>query len=125
MTMKRDMKLIRELMLAIESHDGSNYWAEDLKITGDRDISEIKYHLQLLVDAGFISANIENDKGNDGPHILIDRILWSGHEFLDNAQNESIWGKTMEIVKEKGGSVSVGVLTQLLTRVASQHFGLS
>jgi Hypothetical protein (DUF2513) len=123
--MKRDMKLIRELMLAIESHDGSKYWAEDLEITGDRDISEIKYHLQLLVEAGFINANIENHKGSDSPYILIDGILWNGHEFLDNAQNESIWGKTMEIVKEKGGSVSVGVLTQLLTSAAKQHFGLS
>jgi hypothetical protein len=42
--MKRDMKLIRKLMLVIESHDSFKYWAEDLEINGNRDISEIKYH---------------------------------------------------------------------------------
>jgi hypothetical protein len=31
----------------------------------------------------------------------------------------------MNTVKEKGGSVTLGVLTQLLSTLAKQHFGLS
>ena len=121
--MKRDMELIRELMLSIDSRDDSEYHAEELEITGGQDIATIKYHLQLLVDAGFIKANVQYNGG--GTIILIDRMLWEGHEFLDNARNESVWKETMKTVKEKGGSVAVGILTQLLTSAAKQQFGLS
>ncbi len=51
-------------------------------------------------------------------------MLWDGHEFLDNARNESIWKDAMKIVAEKGGSIAVGVLTQLLASIAKQQFGL-
>jgi Hypothetical protein (DUF2513) len=123
--MKRDMELIRELMLAIDSReDTSECWAEDLEIVGDRDIAQIKYHLQLLVDAGFLEANIEHDNGPNSPSILIIRMLWDGHEFLDNARNESIWREAMNKIAEKGGSVAVGVLIQVLAGVAKQQMGL-
>jgi Hypothetical protein (DUF2513) len=120
--MKRDMELIRELMLAIDSRDDNEYWAGDLEVSGDRNIDQINYHLQLLIDAGFIEAKVARD--NDGISITIDRMSWDGHEFLDNARNESVWKDTMKIVAEKGGSVAVGLLTQLLTSVAKQHLGL-
>jgi len=123
--MKRDMELIRELMLAIESQDGYEYWAEKLEISESWDISEIKYHLQLLNDAGCIKANIQHDNGSSNPYILIDRMSWNGHEFLDNTQNESVWKETVKIVKEKGGSMAIGVLTQVAAAVAKQHMGLS
>jgi Hypothetical protein (DUF2513) len=56
---------------------------------------------------------------------MIKRMTWKGHEFLDSARDESIWKETMGLVQEKGGSVAIGVLTQLLSSVAKQHFGLS
>jgi Hypothetical protein (DUF2513) len=121
--MKRDMELIRELMLAIESRNDTQYWAEDLEVSGDRDITEIIGHLQILVDAKFIEATVASD--DCGTSIAIDRMLWNGHEFLDNARNESVWKKAMSIVTEKGGSVSAGVLMQVLASAAKQHFGLS
>jgi Hypothetical protein (DUF2513) len=122
--MKRDMELIRELMLAIESRDDTEYWAENLEVSGDRDITEIKGHLELLVDAGFIEATVNYDNGSGSPYILIDKISWDGHEFLGNARNESVWKKAMLIVTEKGGGVSVGVLMQVLASVAKQYLGL-
>lgn len=120
--MKRDMELIRELMLAIESRDDTEYWAEDLEVSGDRDLDQINYHLELLSDAGFIEVQVARD--DSGTSILIHRVLWDGHEFLDNARNASVWKKAMSIVTEKGGSVSVGVLTQVLASAAKQHLGL-
>jgi hypothetical protein len=123
--MKRDMELVRELMLAIESRNDTQYWAEDLEVSGDQDIAEIKGHLELLIDAGFIEATVNHDNGSGSPYILIDKISWNGHEFLGNARNEPIWKKAMSIVTEKGGSVSAGVLMQVLASAAKQHFGLS
>jgi Hypothetical protein (DUF2513) len=123
--MKRDMELIRELMLAIESRDDTEYWVEDLEISGDRDIAEIKGHLQLLVDAGFIKATVNEDQGSRSPYILIDRMLHNGHEFLDNARNEPVWKGVMKQVQEKGGSISIAILTQLLIAETKRLLGLS
>jgi Hypothetical protein (DUF2513) len=122
--MKRDMELIRELMLAIESRDDTEYSAEKLKINGGKDITQIKYHLRLLADAGFIKVTITNEDCDDGIGIMIDRMLHNGHEFLDNARNESVWKNTMKQVMGKGEGISIALLTQLLIAATKQHFGI-
>ncbi|PSB40887.1 DUF2513 domain-containing protein [Chamaesiphon polymorphus] len=120
--MKRDLELIRQLMLAIESN-GDDFDAESIEIDG-YDSSQINYHLQLLIEAKLAVGEVHTFFNSDRPTILIEKLSWEGCNFLDDARNESVWQKTMEIVKDKGGSVSVGVLTQLLTSVAKQLVGL-
>ncbi len=120
--MKRDLELIRQLMLAIELKD-TRFSAQSIEIDGYNS-SQINYHLQLLIEAKLAIGEVRNYLGSDQPTICIEKLSWEGCNFLDDARNESVWQKTMEIVKDKGGSVSVGVLTQLLTSVAKQVFGL-
>jgi len=52
------------------------------------------------------------------------KLTWAGHEFLDAARSEPVWSKTKALAKEKGVSLSVGLLTGLLKHVASQALGL-
>ena len=121
--MKRDMELIRELMLAIESRDGDfNY--ESVEAIGYEE-PQIEYHLELLIEEKLVIGQVQRMKEGFSPIILVEKLSWSGHEFLDNARNESVWKETAKIVKEKGGSVAVAVLTQILASVAKQQFGLS
>jgi hypothetical protein len=47
-----------------------------------------------------------------------------GHDFLEAAQDETLWQKAMTTVNEKGGAVTVGVLTQILSALVKQSFGL-
>jgi hypothetical protein len=120
--MKRDLELIRQLMLAIELKD-TRFSTESIEIDG-YDSSQINYHLQLLVEAELAVGKVLNYLGNERSTIVIEKLSWEGCNFLDDARNESVWQKTMEIVKDKGGSVSVGVLIQLLASVAKQLVGL-
>jgi Hypothetical protein (DUF2513) len=120
--MKRDMELIRELMLAIESQDSDDN--TDLEPTG-YDESQIDYHLELLIEAQLVVGEVHHMMGGNRPVMRIERLSWEGHEFLDNARNEPIWKEAMKTIADKGGSTTVGVLTQLLASVAKQHFGLS
>jgi Hypothetical protein (DUF2513) len=120
--MKRDLELIRQLMLAIELKD-TRFSTESIKIDGYNS-SQINYHLQLLVEAELAIGEVRNYWGSDRPKIVIEKLSWEGCNFLDDARNESVWQKTMEIVKDKGGSISVGALTQLLASVAKQLVGL-
>jgi hypothetical protein len=117
--MKRDMELVRELMLAIESPDNSGLEAAGY------DESQISYHLELLIEAKLIIGEVHHYLGNRLPAITVDRLSWEGHEFLENARNEPVWKEAMKTIADRGGSTTVGVLTQLLASVAKQHFGLS
>jgi hypothetical protein len=121
--MKRDMELIRALMLEVELQD-SNFNYDSLQAIGYTE-AQIDYHLQLLIEEKFIDGEVHHFLGTRTPNIIIEKLTWSGHEFLDNARNESIWKEAMKTVKEKGGSVGIGILTQVLTSVAKQQFGLS
>jgi hypothetical protein len=122
-TMKRDMELIRELMLSIESQDGDfNY--ESVKAIG-YDEPQINYHLELLIEAKLVVGEVHPLMGGFSPIIHIEKLSWSGHEFLENTRNESVWKETVKIVKEKGGSMAIGILTQVAAAVAKQRMGLS
>ena len=121
--MKRDMELIRELMLEVESQD-SDFKYDTLQSKGYTE-AQLDYHLKLLIEEKLIDGEVHPLMGTRSPIIVIEKLSWKGHEFLDNARNESIWKETMKTVKEKGGSVAVGVLTQILASVAKQQFGLS
>jgi hypothetical protein len=49
---------------------------------------------------------------------LATSLTWEGHKFLANARDDTRWQQAKEVVKQKGGDVSPGVLTQLLTSLA-------
>jgi hypothetical protein len=125
--MTRDMELIRELMLAIESQDGDfNY--ESVKAIG-YDEPQIEYNLNLLIEEKLVVGEVHQFQGDPlqggFSSIPVVELSWEGHEFLDNARNESVWKETMKQVKEKGEGISIALLTQSLIAVAKQHFGLS
>ncbi|HEY9074714.1 MAG TPA: DUF2513 domain-containing protein [Desulfobaccales bacterium] len=59
--MKRDMDLIREILLAIEANP--KYHADDLKLRfPSHSEDEVSYHCRLLVDAKLIDAEWRGEK---------------------------------------------------------------
>jgi Hypothetical protein (DUF2513) len=121
--MKRDMELIRKMVLAIE--DAPTGWAPDKLEVDGYTADQISYHAYLLVDAGLTDGPIvTNSDSTGGPEALIRHLTWAGHEFAEAARDESRWKKAMVVVKEKGGSVTLGVLTQLLTSLMKSALSL-
>jgi hypothetical protein len=62
--------------------------------------------------------------GSEAPEGFITNLTWAGHEFADAARDETRWKKAMGFVKEKGGAVTIGVLTQLLISLMRGAFGI-
>jgi hypothetical protein len=120
--MKRDMELIRKMILYIE--DSPNGWApSEIKIDG-YSAEEIGYHAYLLVDAGLATgADITNTQSS-GPEYLITHLTSAGHDFADASRDEGIWKKARGIVKEKAGSVTIDIMKQILTWVVKKAVGL-
>ena len=119
--MKRDLELIRKMVLAIE--DASSGWAPDLKFDGYSD-AQVGYHAYLLIDAGLARGQDASTMGSDAPEGFITSLTWAGHEFADAARDETRWKKAMGVVQEKGGTVTIGVLTQLLIALMKGALGL-
>ncbi len=101
--MKRDMDLVRNLLLTIESHQnltGNQLIQygdqEDLGIT-DYSRDQVIYHIRMLID----ESMIQGEMVYGGP--IISKLTWQGHDFLDSIRDPEIWQKTKDGVKNAGG----------------------
>lgn len=133
-TMKRNWDLIRWILDQAESCQGGHPIVLTIGIyngahipldIGELDFGEVCEHILLLGDAGLAEVRELGRTYEGSAGVAIDRLTMNGHDFLEAAKNDTIWNKAMNTVKEKGGSVTLGVLTQLLSTLAKQHFGLS
>lgn len=108
--MKRDMDLCRKILLKIEEEfvDVSL----DLAIEG-YSAEEIAYHCRIMHEAGLLAsfeAQYASDQLND---FAVGPLTWEGHEFLDRIRDDSIWGKTKDVIVKKGLPMIVDVVKSI------------
>ena len=116
--MKRDMDLIRLLLLRAEGEEP----APDLSAYPHE---QQVYHSALLIEAGLVRGEIITD-GNGQPNATVTlRLTWKGHEFLDAARNDTVWKKAAETTKKAGVHVTMAVLEELLKKLLKEPLGLS
>jgi hypothetical protein len=106
--MKRDMDLIRKILLAIEAHPNPCSWDVPLDFP-DYSEKEICYHVNLLKEAGLIVADIKVALSGD-IYCKANSLTWDGHEFLEAARDDSRWEKVKSLVWEKTRSLPFEVL---------------
>jgi len=110
--MKRDMDLIREILLAIEAHPESD--AHDLSLSfPDHSEDEVSYHCRLLLDAGLIDGECIQEYA-EPDEWMIKGLTWAGHEFLEASKDDKRWNKAKKIIYEKTGSFSFEILKSIL-----------
>ncbi len=118
--MKRDFELVRKILTCIEESEGVQQRV-NVEIEGYTE-DQIMYHLILLAQADLIDAT--NVPLQDRTYITARGLTWQGHEFLDSIKNETVWQKTQQAVKDKGGAVSFEVLKIMATGYAKSVFGV-
>lgn len=119
--MKRDMELIRKLLLEVEDSEG---WAPDtFEIEGYSD-EQIGYHCHLLVQSGLAEGSDTTTSGSSAPSAMLTTLTWEGHEFIEAARDEKRWKKAMGLAASKGGAVSTEILKALLVSLARQSLGI-
>jgi hypothetical protein len=115
--MKRDMDLVRKIMLAVEASDRP-LDSSLIRIAGYTGES-ITEHMRLLNEAGLIEGISAYSVEHRLKWIEL-RLTWSGHDFLDAARNESVWTETIAEVRKKTGAVPFEVLKGLLMESARE-----
>ena len=115
--MKRDMGLIREILLQVEARPSVNDWGP-VEIDG-RSQEEISYHVKMLDDDGLLEALDMRTLGPDGfkydPKFLTAR----GHDFLDSIRSPSVWGKVKQQLAVIGGSASLEVVKTIAKKAVA------
>jgi hypothetical protein len=112
--MKRDLGLVRELLLKLEALPMVMYGAEtiepnDPRIAADGHSEEdVAYHLQLLQERGLIE--VPDSQPMIG--IVFTRLSWEGHDYLDAVRDPKIWYKTKEAT-ERVGSWTFEIVKEL------------
>ncbi len=112
--MKRDMDLIRQLLLKIEGSE--TRYADDLDIPG-YSRQEIGYHLELLISATLINCDRVGWTFGGDFGAAVNGLTWEGHDFVEAIRSDSIWNRTKESIRDRG--LDVGSLPiELLKSVA-------
>ncbi|MEJ0090413.1 MAG: DUF2513 domain-containing protein [Limisphaerales bacterium] len=113
--MKRDMELVRLLLLQYEAESPPAELA-------DYEQQEIIYNLVLMRDAGLIDAYPL--EGNDVlPRGFMNvRLTWAGHDFLDAARNDTVWNKAKGEFLKPGISWTFSILLEWLKQEARKKF---
>jgi len=114
--MKRDMDLIRLLLLQQES-------GEDPLELQDYPTDLIVYNSALMIDAGFIVGNIISDHNGSPAGVSIIRLTWAGHDFLDSTRDPTIWTKAKDRVLKPGISWTFSILVEFLKAEAQRQLG--
>lgn len=132
--MKRDWDLLRWILDEVESCGGGYPVILTIGVyggahhalnIGERNFAEVCEHMLLLGDSNL--AEIRNlGRTVEGPAgVAIDRLTMVGHDFIEAARDETRWKKAMKTVNEKGGgTVTVGILIQILSGLMKQAFGM-
>ena len=122
--MKRDMELIREIMLTLEvwpmeMGDAVSMTPEGIQTKiPDRDLAEINHHMDLIRSAGFIDTG---GNGASGPMFgfIFMGLTMSGHDFLDSVRSPEVWRRT-KAGAEKVGGVGLSVVVEMAKAYGKQ-----
>lgn len=89
--MKRDLSLIRDILLTCEAAPAGNELEADSFDALSVDRMTLVEHIALLSEAGLLSA-IDTSTQDDDDYI-IQRMTWEGHEFLNSVRDDGLWRK--------------------------------
>ena len=118
--MKRDMDLIRAILLKAEEITPENKMGY-ATISGKIQVSESGYifHVKLLYDNGYIDAILKKDESGTYHGGIISGITLDGYKFLDNIRDNEVWKMTKKTIGSKILSVGIEIISSTAAKVIS------
>ena len=116
--MKRDMDLVRNILLAIESEEKpledstlrpalKKFYKDNSSFPTDLTILA---HIKIMAEAKLVSVKLAVHYGEELPHLRELRMTYDGQDFLASALNPSIWQK----VRPKMPEMTIDLIKQTL-----------
>lgn len=121
--MKRDLELIRNILLNIESSSKNRIYISDL--TDDEGMAPIiSLHIELLLDCNYLEATPIKTMGCHYQQFIIHRMTSQGYDYLDNIRDEKVWQKTKSQIGKVSSSVSLEVIKTVSSKIILGMLGI-
>ncbi len=114
--MKRDMELIRTILLKVElEYDPKDRAISNLQIPG-YDKYTVDSHLKLLEQSGFFDKIVwvKSVRASDSA-ITISNLTNIGYDYLDKIRDDGTWQKTVKTITDKGLDMSIKTISAVAT----------
>lgn len=124
--MKRDLDLIRGILLAVENSvatpafDTIETLTKHLKF---KDLELVSYHIELLKDCDYIETSSPFFGSGYADYTVI-RMTSLGCDYLDNVRNDTVWNETQNKLKAYGGSLALDIVKSLAGTIIREKLGL-
>lgn len=100
-TMKRDMDLVRYILLCTEAVEHG--YVNDVPKIDSYTEDQVAHHIYLMWQAGLVQAADTSGASGNSPTAILINVTWQGHDFLDAIRDPEIWKKTKDIAGQAGG----------------------
>lgn len=117
--MIRNMNLIRLLLLRYEGDQEAGNACDNFTV------EERAYHVQLLIDAGLVVGMTTTGASGEFTGAIVSRLTWTGHDFLDASRDKKTWNKFLEMLKDKGLSLTFDLTLAWLKKELAAKAGLT
>lgn len=115
--MKRDLDLVRAILITAENADGPIGDAVLLSI--EPDAKKAAYHLELMQAHGLIRAAVRYDGLNRTPCMMeLTSVTWEGYDYLDAIRSPKVWEKAKASMLGALGEVSLSLAKETSLLVA-------
>lgn len=123
--MKRDMDLVRLMLLRTESIGVDEGAAAGYHAQCEKYPEPVRaHHIAIMKEAGLIIGEAINNSAGILTRGFIVRLTWQGHDFIDAARDDTIWKKVTEKVMKPAASFTFGILIQALKYEIKSRLGL-
>ena len=120
--MKRDMDLIREILIKIEEHEDGR--APNVIVVDGYTEDQIYHHIYLMGQANLLEVSDYTTIDSKSPVAMPYSMTWKGHDFLDAIRSDKIWEKTKRKIKEAGGSMPYKIVKTIAIAIIKKQVGL-
>jgi hypothetical protein len=122
--MKRDMDLVRQLLLYFEDRTDEEMLQQDEVRIDGYDSKIVGYNIDIMYEAGLLCCEPVLSQHGRLVKAIPFRLTWDGHEFLDASRDTGIWNKAKQTVLKKSGGITFELLVAVLKQMAMQAMGL-
>lgn len=117
--MKRDMDLVRRILLTMEA-DAPASGTDGIEIDGYDD-ETVAYHVIIMGEAGLLV--VIDGSTLAGVNAIPERLTWAGHEFIESVRDDAQWGN-VKTQAEKAGGLVFEVIKSLASALMLRQLGL-
>ena len=119
--MKRDLDLVRQLMLQIEALPAAppvQYRMSEIEDPA------LLAHLEMLIEAGLVNGRISRSQGARGDVISVSGLTWQGHEWVEMVRSQSLWNEVKSAVLDGGGVLTFELTRAMATKLLRARLAL-